>query len=564
LFFRMVAYRVVVMAIVGLGLLAAPAQAAPNKKRPPKPVKIQLLGINDFHGHMDGAGAGTITRTGAPEDRVPAGGAEYLATNLRLLRHRNPNTVVVGAGDLVGGSPLESSLFHDEPAIELMNKVGMWASAVGNHEFDEGLGELRRLQHGGCHPGDGCRDGTPFTGAKFRYLSANAVDRRTGKQLFRGYAIRRIGGVKIGFIGLTTKETPQFLSPSRAAGLRFRDEALSANRAARALKRRGVRAIVALMHEGAFAQRSDVSPNACPGLKGRFLDIIRHTTRDVDVFLTAHTHAAYNCVVGGRHVIQGGSYGRLIMRVDLAVNRRTGEIQHVDTRNWVVGQDVPPAPDITRLLAHYNHFVAPTRDRLVGRMARFAGRTRDPSGESKMGDLVADAQRSAAGSDVAFVNFGVVRASLPRGDITYGRAFTSQPFGTTLVTMTMSGSQIRELLKQQWCGRATPNVLQPSANVHYTWSRAAVKPVLGVPCSQAADPTIDLTINGQPVPFDSAYRVTVNSSLANGGDGFSVLHTGMDPVDGSGDADALATYLQPTLDGEPLLPPARDRITVVP
>jgi 5'-nucleotidase len=552
------------MAIVGLAVMAGPAQAAKPKKRAPKPVEIQVLGINDFHGHMDASGSGTISRTGDPAARVPAGGAEYLATNLRLLRHRNPNTVVVGAGDLVGGSPLESSLFHDEPAIELMNKVGLWATAVGNHEFDEGLSELRRLQHGGCHPKDGCPDGTPYRGTRFRYLSANAVDRHTGRQLFRGYAIRRIAGVKIGFIGITTKDTPQFLTPSRAAGLRFRDEALAANRAARALKRRGVRAIVALVHEGAFSVRPDVSPNGCPGLSGRFLDILKRTTRDVDVFLTAHTHAAYNCVVGGRHVIQGGSYGRLIMRVDLAVNRRTGEVQHVATRNWVVGQDVPPAPDITRLLAHYNRFVAPVRDRLVGRMARYAGRTRDPSGESKMGNLVADAQRSDSGSDVAFVNFGVVRAALPRGEVTYGRAFTSQPFGTTLVTMTMSGSQIHELLKQQWCGRANPNVLQPSANVHYTWSRATVQSVLGVPCAQAPDPIIDLTIDGQPVPADAAYRVTVNSSLANGGDRFSVLHTGMDPFDGSGDADALAAYLQPTLDGEPLVPPARDRITLVP
>jgi 5'-nucleotidase len=552
------------MAIAVLGLLAGPAQAKPKKKHPPKPVKIQLLGINDFHGHMDAAGAGTITRTGDPADRVPAGGASYLAANLRVLRHRNPHTIVVGAGDLVGGSPLESSLFHDEPAIELMNKVGLWATAVGNHEFDEGLGELRRLQHGGCHPADGCRDHTPFKGAKFRYLSANAVDRRTGKQLFPRYAIRRIAGVKVGFIGLTTKETPQLLSPSRAAGLRFRDEALSANRAARALKRRGVRTIVALVHEGAFVNDPDASPNDCSRVSGRILDIVRHTTRDVDVFLTGHTHAAYNCVFGGRHVIQGGSYGRLIMRVDLAISRRTGEVQQVEARNWVVGQDVPPAPDIDRLLAHYNRFVAPVRDRLVGRLARFAGRTRDASGESKMGNLVADAQRSTAGSDVAFVNFGVVRASLPRGDITFGRAFTSQPFGTTLVTMTMSGGQIHELLKQQWCGRGTPNVLQPSANVHYTWSTATMKSVLGVPCVQAPDPIIDLTINGQPVPLDAAYRVTVNSSLANGGDRFSVLHTGTDTADGSGDADALATYLQPTLASDPLVPPARDRITRVP
>jgi 5'-nucleotidase len=560
----MVAYRLVLMVIVGLALTAGPVQAAPKKKRPPKPVEIQLLGINDFHGHLDPALSGTISRTGDPLDRVPAGGAAYLATHLRMLRHRNPHTLFVAAGDLIGGSPLLSSLFHDEPTIELMNKLGLWVSSVGNHEFDEGQAELRRMQRGGCHPRDGCRDGNGFKGARFRYLAANVVRKSTGRHFFPPFAIRKIAGVKIGFIGMTTKATPSFLSPRSSAGLRFRDEALTANHYARILKRRGVRAIVVLLHEGGFAIRRNVSPDGCPGLSGPIGDIVRHTTKDVDLFLTGHTHVAYNCVIDGRRVTAAGSYGRLITKVELQISRRTGEVEHVDARNWVVGQDVPPAPDITRLIARYNRFAAPVRDRLVGRMARRAGRTRDPSGEMKMGNLVADAQLAATGSDVAFVNPGIVRAGLPAGTITYGRAFTSQPFGTTLVTLTMSGSQIRELLKQQWCGRTAPNILQPSANVRYAWSRATVAHVLGVPCADAPDPILDLQINGAPVADTAAYRVTVNSSLASGGDRFTVLHTGSDPFDGGGDADALATYLQPTLDGEPLVPPARDRITLVP
>jgi 5'-nucleotidase len=139
------------MMVIGLAWLAGPAEAA-KKKRPPKPVDVQLLGINDFHGHLDPLQNGTITRTGDPADRVPAGGAEYLASHLRNLRHRNKNTVFVAAGDLIGGSPLLSSLFHDEPTIELMNKLGLFVTSVGNHEFDEGQAELRRMQRGGCHP----------------------------------------------------------------------------------------------------------------------------------------------------------------------------------------------------------------------------------------------------------------------------------------------------------------------------------------------------------------------------------------------------------------------------
>ena len=340
--------RLLLVAVLATLVAASPAAAQDKKKRkkPPKPVEIQLLSINDFHGHLDGDNNGTVTRTGLPEDRVPAGGAAYLATHLRMLRHRNPRTVFVAAGDLVGGSPLLSSLFHDEPTIEVMNRMNLFVSAVGNHEFDEGQAELRRMQRGGCHPTEGCRDGDGFTGAKFRYLAANVTNKRTGKRFFPGYAVRRFGGVKVGFIGMTLKGTSQFVAPSSSAGIRFRDEALTANKYARYLKRRGVRAIVVLLHEGGFAVKKDVGANGCPGLSGPLESIVRHTTHDVDLFLTGHTHQFYNCVIDGRPVTSAGSYGRVITKVDMDISRRTGEAVAVRARNWVVGQDVIQAPDI--------------------------------------------------------------------------------------------------------------------------------------------------------------------------------------------------------------------------
>jgi 5'-nucleotidase len=553
------------LAVLAAALVTAAPAAAQHKKkkRPPKPAEIQLLAINDFHGHLDPAQSGTVTRTGLPEDRVPAGGAAYLATHIRMLRHRNPHTLFVAAGDLVGGSPLLSSLFHDEPAIELMNKLGLVISAVGNHEFDEGQAELRRMQYGGCHPADGCRDGDGFAGAQFRYLAANVTSKETGKTFFPPFAVRRIGGVKIGFIGMTLKGTPLLVSPRSSAGLRFRDEALTANKYARVLRRRGVRAIVVLLHEGGFASRPDVGVNGCPGLVGPIIDIVRHTTRDVDLFLTGHTHVPYNCLVAGRRVTSAGSYGRLITKVELDISRRTDEVKAVRARNWVVGQDVPPAPDITRMVARYSRLAAPIRDRVVGRLARRAGRKRDPSGESRMGNLVADAQREATGATIAFVNPGIVRAGLPAGEVTYGRAFTAQPFGTTLVTMTLTGAQVRGLLEQQWCGRETPNVLYASG-VTYTWSSAAARRETGSRCDGIAAPVSDLRVNGAPLLDYEAFRVAVNSSIASGGDRFTILHTGTGPEDGSGDADALAAHLEPSLTAGPLMPPARDRITRVP
>ena len=560
---RRCAYLLV--AVLATLVAASPAAAQDKKKRkkPPKPVEIQLLSINDFHGHLDADNNGTVTRTGLPEDRVPAGGAAYLATHLRMLRHRNPRTVFVAAGDLVGGSPLLSSLFHDEPTIEVMNRMNLFVSAVGNHEFDEGQAELRRMQRGGCHPTEGCRDGDGFTGAKFRYLAANVTNKRTGKRFFPGYAVRRFGGVKVGFIGMTLKGTSQFVAPSSSAGIRFRDEALTANKYARYLKRRGVRAIVVLLHEGGFAVKKDVGANGCPGLSGPLESIVRHTTHDVDLFLTGHTHQFYNCVIDGRPVTSAGSYGRVITKVDMDISRRTGEAVAVRARNWVVGQDVIQAPDIAALIERYTRLAAPVRDRVVGRLARRAGRTRDPSGESKMGNLVADAHRASTGATAAFVNPGIVRAGLPAGDITYGRAFTAQPFGTKLVTMTLTGGQIRNLLKQQWCGRSHPNVLQVS-NVRYSWSRKVARSITGTPCADAADPVSGLTVDGTPVEPWMAWRVTVNSSLASGGDQFYVLHSGTEPVDGAGDADALAAHLAPSVSGFPIVPPARDRMTLIP
>ena len=560
-----IAYPLAVLAATLVAVAPATAQDKKKRKRPPKPVEIQLLAINDFHGHLDGSQSGSVTRTGDPAERVPAGGAEYLATHIRMLRHRNPHTLLVAAGDLVGGSPLLSSLFHDEATIEVMNRLGMYVSAVGNHEFDEGQAELRRMQRGGCHPTDGCRDGNGFSGARFRYLAANVTSTKTGRRFFPAFAVRRIAGVKIGFIGMTLKGTPRLVSPSSSAGLHFRDEALTANKFARYLRRRrGVHAIVVLLHEGGFAVKKDVGVDGCPGLSGPIEDIVRRTSHDVDLFLTGHTHQAYNCVIDGRRVTSAASYGRLITKVELDVSRRSGEVVSVRAHNWVVGQDVMRAPDITALIARYARLAAPIRDRVVGRLARRAGRTRDPSGESKMGNLVADAQRAATGATAAFVNPGIVRAGLPAGDITYGRAFTAQPFGTKLVTMTLSGGHLRDLLKQQWCGRGAANVLQVSEGVTYSWSRAAAKAITGKPCADAEDPVSDLRIDGAPVQPWGAFRVTVNSSLAGGGDQFYVLHTGGQPEDGEGDADALASHLSPSIDGAPLLPPARDRITLLP
>jgi 5'-nucleotidase len=557
--------RILVLVLAAALLAAAPAHAQKKKRdRPPDAVEVQLLGINDFHGHLEADTPGTITKRVRPtEVRVPAGGAEYLATHIRRLKRRNPNTLVVAAGDLVGASPLLSSLFHDEPAIEALNDIGLDVSAVGNHEFDEGPAELLRLQRGGCHPRDGCADGNGYRGADFPFLAANVTSVRTGRTIFPPYVIKRVGGVRIGFIGMTLEGTPELLLPVFSSVLHFADEADTANRYVRELKRKKVKAIVVLLHEGGSPIRR-AGPDDCPGLSGAVEDIVNRTSREVDVFFTGHTHAAYNCVIDRRRVTSAASFGRLITRVTLKVSRSRNDIVRAKAHNWVVGQDVMRAPDITRLIAHYARFADPLRKRVIGRLASYASRGANRAGERPMGTMTADAQVLASDADAAFVNPGEVRRGLSAGEITFGRAYASLPFGSTLATVSLHGREVLELLKEQWCGRSRQRVLQPSTGVTYVWSKQVADSILGQPCAGAPNPVSDVTIGGDPLEPDRPYRITVSSRLADGFNRFDALVAGRDRIGGPDETAALEAYLAPSLTGAPVVPPARNRITVAP
>jgi 5'-nucleotidase len=571
---RACALLVVVASLAGAGLLAGPARAGSDTKPPiiqdRSAVEVQILALNDFHGNLLPP-AGSSGRVGA----VEAGGAEYLATHVDALEQSNRNSIVVSAGDLIGASPLLSSLFHDEPTIEAMNQIGLDLNAVGNHEFDEGTTELLRMQDGGCHPVDGCLDGDGFGGADFRFLAANVVSEETGETLFAPYSIQNFNGAKVAFIGMTLEGTPTIVSPSGVAGFDFLDEADTANALVPELQRRGVEAIVVLIHEGGLPAALDI--NGCNGVSGPIVDIVNRLDDEVDLVISGHTHQPYVCTIDGKPVTSAFSFGRLVTDIDMRVDRARQDVTSITINNRIVTRDVPKDAAITSLIGRYNALAAPIANRPIGNITADILRASDASLEQSLGNVIADAQLAAtAGSGVGeavvtFMNPGGVRADLTyassaagEGDgvVTYGEAFTVQPFGNSLVTMTLSGADIERVLEQQFCGinDTSFRVLLPSAGFHYTWDASAAA-AADPTCSGDVVPLAEITLNGTPLDPAGQYRVTVNSFLADGGDGFSALLAGTNRLGGAVDTDAFEAYLT---NFGPVAPAPQDRIDVVP
>ena len=524
-----------------------------------EPLSVKILAINDFHGNLLPPSAGLRIRD--PKDptkqlTVKAGGSEHMATAVKQLRSANPNSIFVGAGDLVGGSPLLSALFHDEPTVESLGLMNMEVAAVGNHEFDHGKDELLRLQHGGCHPRDGCTGPAPFKGASFKYLAASTIDTKTGKTIFPPYYIKRFEGVPIGFIGLTLKGTPGIVAPSGVAGLQFADEAETVNALVPELKRQGVNAIVVLLHEGGFPTGDY---NECPGISGPVVNIVKKLDKAVSVVVSGHTHKAYNCEIDGRLVTSGDKYGTLVTDIDLKLDRSAGTVTSAKANNVIVRVDgFAKDPVQTKLIEAYTIRSNDIAKRPVATITATLTRDESPAGETNLGNLVADAQLHATrakadgGAVIALTNIGGIRAPLTKvgeGGISYADIFAVQPFQNNLVTVTLTGQQILTALEQQWLNQPKPRPLQVSNNFSYTWDAAR-------PVGQRVVPG-SVTINGAPLSPSAEYRVTINSFLADGGDGFAVFKSATNASTGPIDLDALDRYMR---ERKVVSPPAIDRI----
>ncbi|HVK20269.1 MAG TPA: bifunctional metallophosphatase/5'-nucleotidase [Actinokineospora sp.] len=570
----------------------SPVKVAHTQPGPAGVAKGRLLGFNDFHGALEPpVGSGGLV------NGTPAGGAEYLATHVNRLRAQGEangeKVVTVGAGDLVGATPLISAAFHDEPSVEVLSELGLDVTSVGNHEFDEGVTELKRLQRGGCHPTDGCQDGDGFDGAKYRYLAANVVDKKTRLPILSPVDIKFVGGVPVAFVGMTLKGTPNIVNPAGIASVEFLDEVTTANNYAKLLSLLGIKSLVLLIHEGGqqSAPPTPQDPSSCANFAGPITNIVAGLRPEYGVVVSGHTHRFYSCALpnssGANTVVtSAGASGTLVTDIGFSVDRKTRKFTEVNARNVIAENGVKLAdgtwakdaagnfirnPELVdagakAIVDKYRAAVAPLANKVVGKISGDISRTNNPAGESPLGDVIADAQlgyTSSQQAQIAFMNPGGIRADLSyafspggeaAGDVTYGEAFTVQPFNNLVVTQSFTGAQVKEVLEQQFvgfAGQTAQRILQVSTGFSYSYD--LTKP--------AGEKVSAITLNGVALDPAATYKVTSNDFLANGGDGFTKLSAGTGRVTAPGfDVDALVAHLGA---GAPVGPGPANRITKI-
>ena len=632
------------LAIAALCLAVNPAAAQDRSKvkanvQPVAPLTVKIIGFNDYHGNLESPGTFGVNTLVPAANRPAVGGAEFMAAYVARMKAANPLNVVVGAGDFIGATPLISALFFDEPAVETLNKIGLEFNAVGNHEFDKGKDELRRLQFGGCKftagvpdpnscKGFGSAAPGSFDGAKYKWLSANVVETATGRTLLAPYGIKTFNGVRVAFIGMTLKATPSIVTPTGVAGLTFNDEAATVNALVPRLRALGVEAIVVLVHQGGFQNTltgttnqpitSDI--NGCTGdlrnTDGSPSDIrtiVGQLDNAVDLVISGHTHAAYNCSANtidvrgtslanavttlrptgipnkvGRliPVTSSSAFGRILTEVDVTIDPATRDIIAVSANNRLVDRTDPAIvnaiaadPSVKNVVDAYRTAVSPLASAVIGTITDAVNNTADTGGMRPAGALIADAQLQATqpagvgGAVMAFMNPGGVRDQgfvdyvapvVYPYNVTYGDAFRVQPFGNSLVTMTLTAQQIKNLLEQQFVGclgQGTQRILQIANGLQYSWRFTQPSPSTSNPACDfvqnvtftptdlsnpaapaATGPAEQIVINGVVQNPSKTYRVTVNNFLATGGDGFTVLLGGTSVLGGAQDIDALVAY----------------------
>ncbi|WP_423798355.1 bifunctional metallophosphatase/5'-nucleotidase [Neobacillus sp. SAB-20_R2A] len=477
-------------------------------------IHVQLLGVNDFHGQLN------VTRE---VNGRPVGRGDYLAAYLKERKAENKNTLLVHAGDMVGASAPVSSLFQEEPAIHVLNKIGFDIGTLGNHEFDRGTKEMLRLIRGGFN-----QRSEYFIGAGFPYLCANVLNAKTNSPIFPPYKIMKVAGVPIGFIGVVSDDTPSMVDSKAIEGVTFIDEVTAINIAVGELKDQGVKAIVVLAHISGKQSSRDAAAS------GEIVEMAKLVDDEVDVMFAGHSHSYLNTEVDGKLLVQAESYGTAFSDVDLEIDPVTKEIVSKIAEIVVTYHDaIKPDPEMKALIEKYETEVTSVVDEIVGTAAFDITSKRNENGESTLGNLIADSERSMMNTDFAFINPGGIRAELQAGTVSYEELLTILPFHHHLVKMQLTGDQIRQVLNQQW-QHDQVRMLQVSG-LKYTWDERKT----------GSDKIVDLyTDDGTLVVPDKTYSVTVTSYLANGGDHFTAFQNGTNKEMGPIDVDSFKEYLK--------------------
>jgi len=546
------------LGLLMLGACARIGEPAASSAGATAPVAtLQIIAFNDFHGHIDTTDQ-TALPPGALADapRVNAGGAIHFAQAIERLRADNAHSAVVSAGDMIGASPLISGHFLDEPTIRVMNMVEIDFNAVGNHEFDRGADELERMQSGGCEKYtklEPCQVMADFGGADFRFLAANVL-RPDGTTFFPAFGIKRfdVGGasVGVGFAGITLEGTPEIVALSAAASLRFMDEAETANALVPALREAGADVLVLLIHEGGY-MKPEGDRGDCGSMAGPLPDILARLDPAFDLVISGHTHQAYICHYGAADpqrpflATSAGQYGTLLTRITLDYDLGAGKLIDKQAENILVDQ-LPHAgerqPAIAALVERYRLAAADVRERAVGTLAGPLTPLADASGQSSLGNFIADAQLAVTrapergGAQIAFMNRGGLRAPImpmASGEVLFGDLYSAQPFGNVVLVKQLTGSQIRAALEQQFTRGALPSILSVSEGFSYAFDTSR----------PAGERVFDIRLSGEPVSPQANYRVALNNFIAQGGDGFKMFAQAPLLAEGPVDVEALEAYI---------------------
>ncbi|WLR47263.1 bifunctional metallophosphatase/5'-nucleotidase [Halobacillus litoralis] len=453
-------------------------------------IEVQLLGVNDLHGQLDYEG----TYKGKK-----VGGAEYLAAYLQSYEQQNPNTFLVHAGDMVGASPPVSSIFQDEPTVEFMNHLDFDIGTLGNHEFDEGVQEMKRLLNGGHHEATGY-----FSGATTPYTTANVIDENTGKSLLPPFIIKKVHGVNIGFIGVVTTDTNDFVLPENLQGVKIIDEVDAINNSVAQLKDKGVESIVVLGHVSAKSNKEGTQANR------EFVDMASEIDDEVDVMFAGHNHTYANKVVDGKLIVQSYSYGKAFSKVDLTIDPATKDIIQKEAEIvHTYHEEREPDPQTQYLLKKYEGMLHEGYNEVLTETEEGISRKKDKNGESPLAQIIARSLKEKMNADVAFVHHGGIRKSIKEGPIRAIDLHTVLPFKHYGVSLSMTGEEIKEVLAEQWTDKRT-NLLQ-AAGLEYDWRETKE----GIHLSNLKND------QGKLLKPEKEYTVAVSHYLAYGGDGFS-------------------------------------------